>query len=100
MELKRPAMAGTVESSDCMVTIAPNPGAGIEIELESNVKALFGESIENTVRTVLGEFGVEEALVTVTDKGALDFVIRARTQCAVCRAADISFDWGKEDPNV
>ena len=37
--------------------------------------------------------------VAIHDKGALDFVIRSRMQCAVCRAAEGKYDWGKEDPN-
>lgn len=99
MELKKPAVAGTLESSDVQITLRPNPGQGIQIELQSDVKALFGQAIEETVRAVLAEFGVQDALVDVNDKGALDFVIRARMECAVCRAAQVPFDWGKEDPN-
>lgn len=99
MELKKPAVAGTLESSDVQITLRPNPGQGIQIELQSDVKALFGQAIEGTVRAVLAEFGVQDALVDVNDKGALDFVIRARMECAVCRAAQVQFNWGKEDPN-
>ena len=99
MELKKPAVAGTLESSDVQITLRPNPGQGIQIELQSDVKALFGQAIEETVRAVLAEFGVQDALVDVNDKGALDFVIRARMECAVCRAAQVPFNWGKEDPN-
>ena len=98
MELKKPAVAGTLESSDVQITLRPNPGQGIQIELQSDVKALFGQAIEETVRAVLAEFGVQDALVDVNDKGALDFVIRARMECAVCRAAQGQFNWGKEDP--
>ena len=99
MELKKPAMAGTTESSDVMITLRPNPGKGIEIDLTSDVKTMFGDAIEATVREVLKEFDVTDAWVGVVDKGALDFAIRARMQCAICRAAEISYDWGKEDPN-
>ena len=97
MELKHPSMAGTTESSDVMIMLRPNPDAGIEVDIQSDVQALFGEAIEQTVRAVLEEFDVKNASVNVIDKGALDFAIRARMQCAVCRAADIQFDWGKED---
>ena len=97
MELKKPAVAGTMESSDIMVTLRPNEGRGIEIDIQSDVKATFGDAIEATIREVLAEFGVTDAVVAVVDKGALDFVIRARMQCAVCRAAEVSYDWGKED---
>lgn len=100
MELKKPAVAGTMESSDIMVTLRPNENGGIEIDIQSDVKATFGDAIEATVREVLADFGVENAVVAVVDKGALDFVIRARMQCAVCRAAEVSYDWGKEDQHA
>ena len=99
MELKKPAMAGTLESSDVQITLYPNSGRGIEIELKSDVKAMFGDAIEATIRAVLAEFDVKDARVEVNDKGALDFAIRARMECAVCRAAEVSFDWGRGDPN-
>lgn len=97
MELKKPAVAGTMESSDIMVTLRPNEGRGIEIDIQSDVKATFGDAIEGTIREVLKDFDVSDAMVAVVDKGALDFVIRARMQCAICRAAGISYDWGKEN---
>ena len=99
MELKKPAVAGTLESSDVQITLRPNPGQGIQINLQSDVKAMFGGAIEATVRNVLAEFDVKDALVDVNDKGALDFAIRARMECAVCRAAEVGFDWGRSDPN-
>ncbi|NBI69457.1 citrate lyase ACP, partial [Pseudoflavonifractor sp. 60] len=37
MELKKPAMAGTLESSDVQITLRPNPGQGIQINLQSDV---------------------------------------------------------------
>lgn len=100
MELTRPAMAGTLESSDVQIVLRPNPGGGIRIDLKSDVMAMFGAAIEQTVRAVLAEFDVTDAWVDVNDKGALDFAIRARMQCAVCRAAQVAFPWGKEDPDV
>ena len=100
MELKKPAVAGTMESSDIMVTLRPNENGGLEIDIQSDVKATFGDAIEATIREVLADFGVENAVVAVVDKGALDFVIRARMQCAICRAAEVSYDWGKEDQHA
>ena len=97
MELKKPAMAGTTESSDVTIMLRPNPAGGIVIDLKSDVMVSFGDAIEATVRDVLKEFDVQDAQVSVVDKGALDFVIRARMQCAICRAAEIQYDWGKED---
>ena len=98
MELKKPAIAGTVESSDVMIAIQPNPGQGIDIQIQSDVMVMFGEAIEQTVREVLDEFDVKEAKVSVNDRGALDFAIRARMACAITRAAEVSYDWSKTDP--
>lgn len=97
MEIIKPAAAGTLESSDCHIVVRPNPGRGRVIDLESNVKAMFGDSILETAQRVLDEFEISDACVEIRDKGALDCVIRSRMQCAVCRGADTHYDWSKED---
>ncbi len=99
MEIKKPAVAGTLESSDCQIVIRPNPGQGIDISLESDVKMMFGDSIVETVRKVLDEFSVKDAEVEIRDRGALDCVIRSRMQCVICRGAEEAYDWTKEDGN-
>ena len=83
-EIIRPAAAGTLESSDVYVEIEPC-GRGIEIQLESIVKAQFGEAIETAIRETLASCGVERAKLTVSDRGALDCVLRARVETAVAR---------------
>ena len=97
MILKKYATAGTLESSDCLVSVAPNPDGGISVELKSYVLAQFGDAIEATVLEVLRELEVKDAEVTVLDHGALDCAIRARTMCALCRSAEVKYDWGRED---
>lgn len=97
MQIKKPAVAGTLESSDCQIMIRPNPGNGISVDLESDVKVMFGASILETVKKTLEEFGVSDAEVEIRDKGALDCVIKSRMQCAICRAAEEHYDWSKED---
>ncbi|CAK7018397.1 MAG: Citrate lyase acyl carrier protein [Desulfovibrio sp.] len=87
-EIKKPALAGTLESSDAQVIVAPNPKGGLEITIESPVKAQFGRSIKTGIEEVLATMGVRDATITVTDKGAIDAVIRARLMTAVCRAAE------------
>lgn len=87
MELKQAAMAGTMESSDIMVTIEPRDGGGIELELTSSVMQQFGRRIEEVIRETLGGLGVENAAVTAVDKGALDCTVRARVSAAALRAA-------------
>ena len=50
---KKPAVCGTLESSDVQITIRPNEGNGIRIELDSVVKTIFGDEIIRTVQEVL-----------------------------------------------
>ena len=83
-EIICPASAGTLESSDVYVEIEPC-AQGIEISLESVVKAQFGEAIEAAVRETLADCGVERAKLTISDRGALDCVLRARVETAVAR---------------
>lgn len=97
MQLKHPAVAGTLESSDVQVTIHPNQGGGVEIHIESIVKAQFGEAILETVEETLRTFGVAEAAVKIIDKGARDWVIRSRVQAAICQGAGCAFDWKGEE---
>ena len=97
MEIKETSMVGTLESGDVEITLWPNPGKGIEIELESDVKLQFGGAIERAVREELARFSIEDACVRLVDKGALDCVIRARMSCAICRSAGVPYDWAKED---
>ena len=78
------ASAGTLESSDVYVEIAPAE-SGIEIDLNSVVQAQFGDDILAVVREVLDECGVDKAKLTIQDRGALDCVIRARVETAVMR---------------
>ena len=97
MKIEKTAVCGNLSSGDVQITVQPNEGNGITVEIESVVKAIFGDAIEETVREVLGEFGVNDALVSLTDKGALDCVIRARMQAALLRATGGKYDWSKED---
>ena len=59
MEIKETSMVGTLESGDVEITLWPNPGKGIEIELESDVKLQFGGAIERAVREELARFSIE-----------------------------------------
>ena len=97
LKLKKAAVAGTLESSDVMISIEPGNQGRTEIEIISEVKEIFGKAIDLTIWNVLQEFQVESAYGVVRDKGALYFAIRARMECAVCRAAEITYDWSKYD---
>lgn len=92
MQIVREALAGTYESSDLMVKIAP--ASELEIVISSEVMPQFGEQISLVVRETLRAMNVHQGTVVVEDKGALDCVIRARLQSAVLRAAEEqAIDW-------
>lgn len=69
--------------SDCEISLELPSGGGIIIELVSKVKTLYGESIESLINSVLGFFGIRDAIVTMNDSGALPFVIAARLEAAI-----------------
>ncbi|MDR1319194.1 MAG: citrate lyase acyl carrier protein [Treponema sp.] len=86
MELRHNSVAGTLESSDIMVTLEPWK-KGIEIELESVVDKQFGREIRRAITETLKELDVKDAKIKAVDKGALDCTIRARVKTAVFRAS-------------
>ena len=87
MKIVREALAGTLESSDLMVRVAPLDGA-LEIVLQSEVIHQFGPQIEAVARDCLARLGISEGMIMIEDKGALDCVVVARVQTAVARAVD------------
>ena len=95
MEIKKTAMAGTLESSDAQVTVEPGEG-GIELLIESSVMYQYGRRIRTVALETLNRLGVTNARVTIFDKGALDCTIKARVECAVYRSNDVSenLPWG------
>ncbi len=95
MEILKTAAAGTLESSDCLVTVAP--GEGITLDLTSSVINRYGRQIKATVLETLERLQVQDAMVTIVDKGALDCTLKARVECAVYRSNDASarnISWG------
>ncbi len=86
-EIIRPGQAGTLESNDIMITVAPaKRGAGLAIELSSPVIRQYGDQLRKVIGDTLAENGVSDALVHANDKGALDCTVRARVLAAVSRA--------------
>lgn len=79
-------IAGTLESNDCQVTVEPNKDDSLIIQIESVVKARFGKQIEMAVKDTCEQLLLSGAIVSVNDKGALDFTIKARVETAVKRS--------------
>lgn len=96
MDILKPAMAGTLESSDAQVTIEPGTN-GIELTIASTVMNQYGRQIKETVLETLDRLEVKNARVDIIDKGALDCTLKARVECAVFRSCDQSaanIPWG------
>ncbi|WP_203268787.1 citrate lyase acyl carrier protein [Streptococcus uberis] len=97
MDIMQTAVAGSLESSDIMITVNPATD-GITIDLESSVEKQFGRRIRQVIEETLKHLGVNGVLVQAVDKGALDCTIQARTIAAVHRAAGLDqFNWKEID---
>lgn len=95
MEIKKPAVAGTLESSDCQVTVEPGNGK-VDFSLESAVIHQFGNQIKKVTLETLKDLGIDNVRISIVDKGALDCTIKARIAGAVFRAVDQydNIPWG------
>ena len=95
MEITRPAVAGTLQSSDCQVMIEEGDGK-VEFSLESSVINQYGNQIRKVALETLENLGVNNAKVKIVDKGALDCTIKARIEAAVYRSVLQTEDlpWG------
>lgn len=95
MQIKKSASAGTLESSDIMISLEEG-GKGIEIDLKSTVGKQFGEQIREVITKILTDLGVENVKVVAVDRGALDCTIKARVLAAYYRAAESTdYKWGE-----
>lgn len=84
MKIKRVAICGSLESSDCAIRI--EPGDERVIEIESSVFDEFSHLIKAQIIKVLDEFEIKGCKLSINDKGALDYVIAARVESAIRRA--------------
>ena len=72
--------------SDLHVAFEEHSSGGIQIDLHSRVKAYYGDSIRWQIADVLHTLGIEHGSLTISDEGALPFVISARVEAAIRRA--------------
>jgi citrate lyase subunit gamma (acyl carrier protein) len=95
MEIKKAATAGTLESSDCMVTVEPGEGK-IDFSLESSVIHQYGNQLRKVALETLKNLDIDNIRITIVDKGALDCTLKARIEGAVFRSVDQyeNLPWG------
>ncbi len=90
VQLLRPAQAGTLESNDIMITVAPGEaGSGMVLELDSIVMPQYGAAIRQTIAETIAKQSVVDIYIKAVDRGALDCTIRARLLAVLARAGVI-----------
>ncbi|MHC5250089.1 citrate lyase acyl carrier protein [Enterococcus sp. LJL120] len=96
MKIEKNAIAGTLESSDVQVTIRPL-NQGLDVSIQSSVMNQYGRQIKKVALETLEKLEVENASVTIVDKGALECTLKARIECAIFRSVNQSeknISWG------
>jgi citrate lyase subunit beta/citryl-CoA lyase len=69
--------------SDCQLTLEIRQSGGIDIQLVSKVKSMYGESILRLCNEILKFYGITDARLEIEDSGALEFVIAARLEASL-----------------
>lgn len=69
--------------SDCFITVEITKKGGIDIQIESKVKVMYGASIIKLTKEILSYFDILNAKISIEDSGALSFVIAARLEAAI-----------------
>jgi len=86
MKISKEAIAGSLESSDCLIMVKPSET--LEIEIESIVQKRYGKQIRAAIEETLEEIGVTAGYFKIQDKGAIDYCLRARMKTVSRRGCD------------
>ena len=78
--------AGSLESSDCLITISNSDT--LNIVIESVVFKQFGDDILEVIKNTLKQHKIEQLDVLCQDKGALDYTIKSRLETAILRRGE------------
>lgn len=74
--------------SDCYVELELTKKNGLQIDLQSKVKTLFGDSIMELCKKELKFFGIKNCTIKIEDTGALDYILAARIEAAIKQLID------------
>ena len=81
------ASAGTLESSDCLVTASPSEKLGLDYKGANST--VFAERTMRLVESVAKKYELEGAEISIQDQGALEITIRARLETALDRGGKV-----------
>ncbi len=81
--LNRTVQCGTLESSDCLVTLSASET--LRIDYRGGNAGLFRDRVKTIAMELLGLHGLESVALSVQDNGALEVTLRARMETAIER---------------
>lgn len=87
MKIGKRVTAGSLESSDVMVTLEPAESSELELMVDSIVEKQFGRRIREVATEMLEKSGLSSGIVRIQDRGALECTLRARIETAIERLA-------------
>jgi citrate lyase subunit beta/citryl-CoA lyase len=79
--------------SDCFITLELCGQGGIQLQVESKVLVMYGDSIRKEMMDILGFFEIAHANVKIEDSGALPLVIAARLEAAIKKLIPTRKEW-------
>lgn len=84
-KIKKKASVGNAnQNADCVIEIKPR-ARGVKLKLNSLVEAQYGDAIKKAVDSEIKKQEIKGAEITITDRGAIDPVLRARLECVIKR---------------
>lgn len=78
--------------SGCFVELSKNADQN-QIIIESKVKTFFGDSIQKLAEKMLDFYEIEDAKLTIHDRGALEYVLAARLEAVIKKAYEIDKEY-------
>jgi len=87
MKAQKSVTAGSLESSDVLITITPLAEARVEYVIDSIVIKQFGARIRQVTEEMAIASNISAARIHVQDRGALECTLRARLETALERSA-------------
>jgi len=87
LKIAKRVTAGSLESSDVMVTLEPADSSELELMVDSIVEKQFGRRIREVATEMLEKSGLSSGIVRIQDRGALECTLRARIETAIERLA-------------
>ena len=86
MKAIKDSVAGSLESSDVLVTLRPSSEAAVSLQVESIVMKQYGRRITAVAEDLVAATGLSGATLRIQDRGALECTLRARLETAIARA--------------